>query len=403
MESIDTTEEQIRHGTRVIIVGAVVNLFLAAFKFTVGILGHSTVMVADAIHSLSDLLDDSVVWLSLKISRQPKDENHPYGHGRAETIGEAVVGAGIVFVGLGMLYKFVSVFYNREIPEVGAVAITGAILSIVMKEWLFRYTLKWGVKIHSPSLVANAWQHRSDAFSSVAALVGISGALAGYPILDPLAALVVAFLIMKDGWGILWSAIGNLMDSGVSECELGEIRRVIGSTDGIVDFHELRTRRLGNDILVDVHVQVKPRISVSEGHNLAETVRHKLIQEVPGIKDVMVHLDPERDDPGRLYSLDREKLEGKVREVIRGIDGVIGFEDLVIHYLNDKVTLDLCIKMPDSTTIGECRPAVRRLERELLQIKEIGGVSVRVHVSGIADIPEDPVPMDRDRMEDKRI
>jgi divalent metal cation (Fe/Co/Zn/Cd) transporter len=214
--------------------------------------------------------------------------------------------------------------------------------------------------------------------------------------MDPLGALVIAFIIMRDGWRILWEAVRNLMDTAVSESELEGIRRVIESTPGILDYHELRTRRVGTEVLVDVHVRVEPRISISEGHNLQENLRLTLLCKYPHIKEVLVHLDTEPDHVDRLYALDRNALENMARGIVRKVDEIQGMEDLMIHYLDHKITLDLSVKMGDEITIGQCRSIVQRLERELLKIPEIEEVNVRCNLTGNRRPLEQPAPSEKE-------
>ena len=212
-----------REAVKVILIGAACNLFLAAIKIAGGIWGRSTVMIADGVHSLSDLLTDVVVLFTYRIGQMPADENHPYGHGRAETIGATLIGSIIILAGLGLVFEAWEAISqgSERVPKAWAMA--AALVSIVVNEGLFHYTRAAGEKSHSPSLVANAWHHRSDAFSSVAAVIGIGGAMAGVPIMDPLAAVVVAVMVGKVGYNIAFSGLSDLMDTGLSEKMTKEI------------------------------------------------------------------------------------------------------------------------------------------------------------------------------------
>ncbi|MCZ6513786.1 MAG: cation diffusion facilitator family transporter, partial [Nitrospinae bacterium] len=204
-------------GVKVIAVGAAANLVLAVLKIAGGIVGRSTAMVADGIHSLSDLLTDGVVLFAHKIGQLPADKNHPYGHGRAETLGATLVGAVIMVAGLGLAYGSWEIIATDAFRTPTWPALVAAVISIAVKEILFRYTRAAGEITKSPSLVANAWHHRSDAFSSIAALVGIGGAMAGYPIMDPVAAIVVSVMILKVGYNIAFRGLSDLMDTALSE------------------------------------------------------------------------------------------------------------------------------------------------------------------------------------------
>lgn len=231
-------------GVRIIVVGALANLLLAALKIAGGIFGRSTAMLADGIHSLSDLLTDGVVLFTHKIGQLPADENHPYGHGRAETIGATLVGAVIIVAGLGLAYESWEIITTGAFRTPLLPAALAAVVSIVVNEILFRYTRSAGEKTNSPSLVANAWHHRSDAISSVAALIGIGGAMAGYPVMDPIAAVLVSVMIMKVGYNIAFKGLSDLMDTALSEEETRRIETMINSLPGVIQTHNLRTRRI---------------------------------------------------------------------------------------------------------------------------------------------------------------
>ena len=265
-------------GVRIIVIGALANLLLAAIKIAGGIVGRSTAMVADGIHSLSDLLTDVVVLFTHKIGQLPADENHPYGHGRAETIGATLVGAVIIAAGFGLAYESWAIINAGKFQTPLIPAVVAAVASIATKEILFRYTRTVGEETNSPSLVANAWHHRSDAISSFAALVGIGGAMAGYPIMDPIAAIVVSVLIVKVGYDIAFKGLRDLMDTALNETETRRIETMINNLPGVIQTHNLRTRRIGGEVLMDVHILVDHEASVTEGHHIAENVRRELIR-----------------------------------------------------------------------------------------------------------------------------
>jgi len=364
-------------GYRVTVVGAVVNLALAIIKFIAGIMGHSTALVADAIHSLSDLATDLVVYMSLKISSREPDEKHPYGHGRAETIGSAVIGAAVLFVGIGVAWEVFLKARGGELHVTGLIAIMVAAASIVVKEALFRYTRRIGEKLRSESVMANAWHHRSDAVSSLAALVGITGAYMGYTILDPLAAIIVGIMIAGVGWKILWEAVQNLMDRGVSREELEKMKEIIIGDRWVVDYHELKTRKVGKDTFVDVHIQVSPRISVSEAHNIAESVRKKLRQRIDHVADALVHIDAEDDLIGRHYQLTRQETEEAIKQVIAEFPGVKIDGDMVLHFLVHKVCVDVTIAFDHDVSRYEANEIADAIAEKLLEHEKISEVTVR--------------------------
>ncbi|GMT42425.1 MAG: hypothetical protein IEMM0002_0836 [bacterium] len=364
-------------GYRVTLIGAFINVALAVIKFVVGTAGNSAAMVADAIHSLSDLATDVVVYLSLKISSREPDADHPYGHGRAETIGASFVGIAILFVGMGISWEIMTRVLGGRLMTPMPIALSGAALSIAVKETIYRYTLRVGKELRSESIIANAWHHRTDAVSSVAVLIGISGTLFGYPLMDPLAAVVVGFMIAHAGGKIAWGAVQNLMDTGVSPEELNEIRGIIKNTPGVIYFHELKTRRLGKDALVDLHIQVPPRISISEAHNISETVRHNLISSIEQVSDALVHIDAEDDRVGRLYKVDRRQVEEIVKKAVDAIPGIETEGEIILHYFCHEVCVDITIKMDGGLTEPKASETVRELKKKLLDNHLVTEVRIR--------------------------
>ncbi len=364
-------------GVKVIVVGAVANLVLAALKIAAGIVGRSTAMVADGIHSLSDLLTDGVVLFAHKIGQLPADENHPYGHGRAETLGATLVGAVIMVAGLGLGYGSWEIISTDTFRTPTWPALAAAVISIAVKEILFRYTRTAGETIKSPSLVANAWHHRSDAFSSIAALVGIGGAMAGYPIMDPAAAIVVAVMILKVGYNIAFRGLSDLMDTALSEEENRRIETMINGMPGVVQTHNLRTRRIGGEVLMDVHILVDPEVSVTEGHHIAEKVRRELIRAMDNVQDILVHVDTEDDRAfDSIYWANRNYLEKQVDPIIDATKGIRGRTQLRVHYDGGKTTLEVFVIVSDGISSEQTGATVRKLKQHLQTIEHVDKVRV---------------------------
>ncbi len=290
-------EERFRKGERVSWMGIWGNVALTIFKALAGILGRSQAMVADATHSLSDIATTTFVLLSLKISKKPVDETHPYGHGKIEAIAAGLVGSLLGAAGVAILLsaiRSISVGVSR-IP--GAIALVAAITSIVVKEGMFQYTARVGRKLHSPAVMASAWHHRSDALSSVAALVGIGGARLGYPILDPLAGAGVSLFIIKMGYDITVESFHHIMDTAPGENILRRITGIAEEVEGVEHVHEIKARRMGQYLLVDLKLEVDPKITVATGHTIASEVRHKIMGEMDNVADVMVHVNPYKRHP----------------------------------------------------------------------------------------------------------
>jgi len=271
-----------------------VNLALTVTQVVVGLLAKSQGLVADGIHSLSDLVADFVVLLASHHGKKDADEDHPYGHQRFETAASLVLGLLLLAVGVGMLW---SAFRKLEEPDtvqrVQVVALYVAAGALVAKELLFRYMLSVAKRVKSGMLVANAWHARSDAASSLVVGVGIAGNLAGYPILDPIAALIVGFLVARMGWSFGWDALHDLMDRSVDDQEVKAIRQTLVETPGVQAVHDVHTRKMGDMIVVDVHIEVDAALSVESGHDIAVAARQRVMQR-HRVLNVMTHVDPWR-------------------------------------------------------------------------------------------------------------
>jgi cation diffusion facilitator family transporter len=269
-----------------------VNLVLTTVQIAVGIFAKSQGLIADGIHSLSDLVADFVVLFASHHSKKDADEDHPYGHQRFETAASLILGLLLLAVGMGMLW---SAFRKLEAPEtvqqVHVIALWVAVGALVSKELLFRYMLAVAKQVKSSMLVANAWHARSDAASSLVVAIGIVGNLAGYPILDPIAALIVGFMVTKMGWEFGWSAMHDLMDRAVDEQEVAAIRQTLEETPGVSGVHDVRTRKMGDMIVVDAHIEVDACISVEMGHDIAVVARQRVLQR-HRVLNLMTHVDP---------------------------------------------------------------------------------------------------------------
>ncbi len=275
-------------------VSVVVNVVLTAIQISVGIVAKSQALVADGIHSLSDLVSDFVVLFAGHHARKEADEDHPYGHQRFETAASLVLGLLLLSVGVGMLWSAVGKLQTPDtVQQVHVVALYVAGAALVAKETLFRYMLAVAKRVKSSMLVANAWHARSDAASSLVVAVGIIGNLAGYPILDPIAALIVGFMVIKMGWGFAWDALHDLMDRAIDEQELTAIRRTLEETPGVMAVHDIRTRKMGDMIVVDAHLEVDATLTVEAGHDIAVEARHRVMQH-HRVLNLMTHVDPWR-------------------------------------------------------------------------------------------------------------
>ncbi|HRM82577.1 MAG TPA: cation diffusion facilitator family transporter [Acidovorax temperans] len=289
-----TPQERAAAASRSTWVSVVVNLVLSTVQIVVGVWAKSQSLIADGIHSLSDLVADFVVLFANHHSQKDADENHPYGHQRFETAASLVLGLLLLAVGVGMVWSAVVKLENPEsVPQVHSVALWVAGGALVGKELLFRYMLAVAKKVKSSMLVANAWHARSDAASSLVVGVGIAGNLAGYPILDPIAALIVGFMVGKMGWEFGWDAMHDLMDRAVDEQEVQAIRQTLLDTPGVAGVHDVRTRKMGDMVVVDAHLEVDAQITVEEGHDIAVEARQRVMQR-HRVLNLMTHVDPWR-------------------------------------------------------------------------------------------------------------
>ncbi|HJV73831.1 MAG TPA: cation diffusion facilitator family transporter [Noviherbaspirillum sp.] len=287
-----STAERAAAASRSTWVSVVVNLFLTIVQITIGIFSKSQGLVADGIHSLSDLVADFVVLFASHHSQKDADKDHPYGHQRFENAASLALGVLLLAVGAGMLWgAFGKLQQTETIPQVHSIALWVAGAALVSKELLFRYMLSVAKRVKSSMLVANAWHARSDAASSLVVGVGIIGNLAGYPMLDPIAALIVGLMVIKMGWEFGWDALHDLMDRSADEQEVEAIRRTLIETPGVSGVHDVRARKMGDMIIVDAHIEVDARITVEAGHDIAVAARQRVMQR-HRVLNLMTHVDP---------------------------------------------------------------------------------------------------------------
>ena len=274
------------------LVSVAVNIGLTVAQIVAGFLSHSQGLIADGIHSLSDLVADFVVLFANHHSQKAADADHHYGHHRYETAASLVLGVLLLAVGVGMLWSALGKLHDPHlIVKVKIAALWVALGALVAKELLFRYMLAVAERVRSSMLVANAWHARSDAASSLVVAIGIGGSLLGLPILDPIAALVVGVMVARMGWTFGWSALHDLMDGAVDESQVEQIREILQTTPGVKGVHDLKTRKMGDLIIVDVHLEIDGAITVSEGHEITVTARNRVMKDLP-VLDVLVHADP---------------------------------------------------------------------------------------------------------------
>ncbi|MFT4694184.1 MAG: cation diffusion facilitator family transporter [Francisella sp.] len=336
---------------KVTFVGMFVNSLLAFVKILIGIVGKSPALFADGVHSLSDLISDVMVLFAAKYANKGEDDDHPYGHERIETLATLVISALLITAGCMIVYHSLAVLISGEYSTPNKFTMYAAIFSIFGNEFIYQYTMRGANKINSDMLRANAWHSRSDMWSSVVVLVGLIGAFYGFVWMDALAAFVVCYMIVKMGikWG--YSAVAELIDEGVDNETRESIKDIITTTEGVEDFHYLRTRKMAGKIVLDVHVLVDKYSTASEGHYVAEIVKSNIYHNVENIKDITVHIDVTNHEDGVIKLENFEPSRKDIHQAILDFLGECSLDKsllldkkMAIYYFKDIIQVDLYVK-----------------------------------------------------------
>jgi cation diffusion facilitator family transporter len=337
---------------------------LGLLKVIAGTLFHSQALLVDGIHSFTDVASDLVVLGVMRVSRQAPDQDHPYGHQRIETMGTMVLGSILIAVGAALAWD-----NTLRLLDGGAVNIpewpvlVAAVISIASKEWIYRYTRRVGIAIRSDLIIANAWHSRTDALSSVVVLFSTIGAMLGYLWLDILAAVIISGIIIHIGWRFTRDSVKELVDTGLSPEDTEALKHIASKTDGVRNVHELRSRRMGHDILLDVHLVVSPEISVSEGHQIGMQVVKAMRNALDNILDINFHIDAENDE---IHPQTSEQLPARaeIREVLhQHIENLPSNNRLRLHYLRNRVHMELFMEIPESEALPDARQISEDLGR----------------------------------------
>jgi len=381
--AMEITAQQRHHAiNQVTLWGVFVNLLLSVTKLAGGFIGQSQALIADGLHSLSDLASDAMVFIAAKHASEEADEEHPYGHARFETIATVALAILLVIVGLGIAYDaIVSLVTDKTIVKPDLFTLWIAAFSILSNEGLYHYTRQVGTRIRSNLLLANAWHHRSDAVSSIVVLVGIAGTQLNMPKLDAYAAIVVAVMIARIGFKLGYDSVQELVDASLEPDLVDEIRQKILSHEGVRELHMLRTRRLGHHAHVDVHILVAPRLSVSEGHHISETVEEMLIDSFDSINDVTVHIDPEDDEqeassmhlPLRGELVDALKLEWSTIPELDAID------DITLHYLAGEILVEASMPLEKVGDPELTKDLQKRFNQASIAVPVVGRAILKFH------------------------
>jgi len=373
--------ESLSHVTakkNITVIGGVVNLVLSILKIGVGWLAQSHALIADGLHSLSDLLSDGLVYYASHHGSQEADEEHPYGHARFETLATVILGALLFAVAGGIIWDAVGRFFSDQAVSYGWLVITIAALSVLSKEVLYHLTLRVAKQTKSDLMKANAWHHRSDAISSLVVLVGVGLDMAGFQYFDSIAALLVGLMVGKIGFELVLDASKELVDTALDTEVVEQIKDVILNVEGVKALHFLRSRKMGEMALVDVHIIVSPMISVSEGHLISDTVRLTLLDEVENIAEVMVHIDPEDDEvfsPSLALPLRVELLSlfDKAWQELEHKDEV---KQVNLHYLGGKIVVEVVLPINLFSTAEQAKQLSSIYEEKTLEVPGVAKVTL---------------------------
>ncbi|BCA96351.1 cation transporter [Legionella antarctica] len=336
-----TQHDRYWQAKKITLIGALVNALLGLIKVIGGFIYHSHALVADGIHSFSDLLTDVMVLFASKYGSLDADDSHPYGHQRIETAATLLLSLFLILAGFGIAWDALDELIKSSSTMPNWLSLPIICISILANETLFHYTRHIGKRINSQLIIANAWHHRSDAASSIVVLLGLIGSLSGFIYLDAIAAVIVGLMIIQMGWSYGWNSVKELVDTAVGPELLAQIELVIQNIDGVQKIHQLRSRSMGNDVLIDVHILVSPKISVSEGHYIAQHVHNALVDQIDSVSDVIVHVDPEDDEISSpsLHLPSRKVLQEQLLREVR-----IDFPQIIfwnLHYLDGKISIDI--------------------------------------------------------------
>lgn len=340
-------DQQSQAARKVTLVGLVVNAINAVVKIIVGFWANSYALIADGIHSASDMLSDILVLVASHYGRQQPDKDHPYGHDRYETLATLILGTLLIAVAGALVWdSMMRLFTPRELVTPGAIALIVALASIASKEWIYRYTLRIARQINSRLLEGNAWHHRTDSLSSIVVFVAVGGAILGITWLDQVAAVFVALMVARIGFTLIWDSLKELVDTALPQDEVNNLRATALTIPGVRDVHDLRSRRMANRTLLDIHLQVDPHISVTEGHEVGAWVARLLRKEYDHISDVTFHIDPEYDehldvtDDNHRLPL-RPDAVAQLNERWQGEPLFAHSHHTVLHYLDQAIDVDL--------------------------------------------------------------
>lgn len=377
-----TLEQRKKAINTVTLWGVLVNIMLASTKLVGGIIGQSHALIADGLHSASDLASDGMVLLAAKHASEGADEDHPYGHERFETIATVALGTLLAIVGLGIAYDAINALISDEtVSSPHPFTLWIAAISILSNEALYHYTKHVGKTIRSKLLIANAWHHRSDAVSSIVVFIGIAGTQMDMPNLDAYAAIVVALMIIKIGVELGYHSMQELVDKGLDPETVQKVRDKILEHEDVRHLHMLRSRTMGHKALVDVHIEVAPKLSVSEGHHISETVEKSLMDNFDDINDVTVHIDPEDDEQeASTMSLPlRSELIMALNKEWSKVPELGAINDVTLHYLSGSISVEASMSLDNIDSLEACRSLQALFKDACMNIACVSQTTLRFH------------------------
>ena len=373
-------EQHVRYGEakRITLIGAWINILQGILKIIFGVLGNSHALIADGIHSFSDLFSNAVVIFAARYGSEAADHDHPYGHARIETAATIALAMLITVAGVGIMYDAAKHIFALTPVKPDFYVLIIALISVIANEVIFRYTLRVADKIKSELLRANAWHCRSDAASSLVVLIGVAGALLGFIYLDAIAALLVGGMVLKMAWELAWSSLRELVDTGLDKETIEAIKDSIRSTPGVRTLHQLRTRLMAGKVLLDVHIQVDPFLSVSEGHYIGQQVHFNLMRQFDNISDVTVHIDPEDDElsaPSLQLPIRAEVL-ARLQECFAATPYPLDIKSINLHYLAGKLHIEILIPLENVADKNEAKAIAAALKSAVKDEQNIASIKV---------------------------
>lgn len=348
-----TLDDEKHAAVRVTLIGMVLDAVLGLLKCVVGFVFHSQALIVDGVHSFSDVASDLLVLAVMRASRQAPDADHPYGHQRFETLGTMILGSFLVAIAGALAWDNLQTLFSGERDDVlpGWPVLVVAALSVIGKEWIYRYTRRIGEEIRSDLIIANAWHSRTDAFSSIIVLVAVAGAMTGLVWLDIVAAVAVALIVGHIGWQLTWSSVKELVDTALDADTTQKIYTIARATEGVRNVHDLRSRRMGSDVLLDLHLLVSPVISVSEGHEIGVNVTQRIRDAFPHVRDVTFHIDAENDaghEPHSSGLPTRSEIIQSLETTWQEMLEPETLRSLRLHYLGHHVSVEVFVRNTES-------------------------------------------------------